>query len=203
MPKLKPETMDARKAHILQAALTCFANSGYHLTSVDDIVQQAGLSKGSIYTHFESKKALFLELLNTMLKATGLLPILGGDDQTGREKLESAMTSMMAFVSMESYKEYATLLMDAWALSKNDAEIQQALSSNYTQLRESFTHLIEQSIVEGEIKPVNSDALASIFISVFDGLMVQASLDDSSFRWQDVATTIQFSWMEGLLADHC
>jgi AcrR family transcriptional regulator len=202
MPKLKPETMEARKAQILQAALTCFAKAGYHLASVDDIVQQAGLSKGSIYTHFESKKALFLELLNSMLKDTGLLPILGGDIQTGREKLENAMTSMMAFVSMESYKEYAALLMDAWALSKNDAEIQQAVTKNYTQLRESFTRLIEQSIVEGELKPVNSDALASIFISVFDGLMVQASLDDSSFRWQDVATAIQFSWMEGLLADH-
>ncbi|MCP4427727.1 MAG: helix-turn-helix transcriptional regulator, partial [Chloroflexi bacterium] len=36
MPKLKPETLAARKIHILTAALTCFAHKGYYQTTMDD-----------------------------------------------------------------------------------------------------------------------------------------------------------------------
>ena len=40
---------EERRAQILQAALTCFARKGYHLTTMDDIVAESGLSKGSLY----------------------------------------------------------------------------------------------------------------------------------------------------------
>ena len=59
-PKLKPETLEERRAQILQAASTCFSRKGYHQTTMDDIVEEAGLSKGGVYWHFSSKKELFL-----------------------------------------------------------------------------------------------------------------------------------------------
>lgn len=52
-----------RRAAILDAALEVFSRRGYHGASIDDIAQQAGISKALIYEHFPSKKDLHASLL--------------------------------------------------------------------------------------------------------------------------------------------
>ncbi len=58
MPKLKPETQAARRDHILDAAAHCFARSGFHRTTMQDICKQATVSPGALYVYFDSKEAL-------------------------------------------------------------------------------------------------------------------------------------------------
>jgi AcrR family transcriptional regulator len=45
-------------------ALTLFAEHGYAATTMDDIAESAGVTKPLVYQHFESKRALYLELLD-------------------------------------------------------------------------------------------------------------------------------------------
>ena len=52
-----------RKIEILEAALTIFIRKGYSETRMDDIVQEIGLSKGALYHHFQSKRDLFIALI--------------------------------------------------------------------------------------------------------------------------------------------
>jgi AcrR family transcriptional regulator len=52
-----------RRVAILDAALEIFSGSGYHGASIDEIAQQAGISKALIYEHFPSKKDLHASLL--------------------------------------------------------------------------------------------------------------------------------------------
>ena len=49
MPKLAVEVREARRTHILAAALRCFARNGYYPTTIDDIAAEAGVSKGAPY----------------------------------------------------------------------------------------------------------------------------------------------------------
>ena len=49
---------------ILDAALNNFAHKGYHDTRMDDIVTEAGSSKGVVYFHFPGKEYLFLTLVD-------------------------------------------------------------------------------------------------------------------------------------------
>src|SRR4051794_12312971 len=49
MPKVSVEHEQMRRQQILDAALTCFGRRGYHATSMEDIVREAGLSIGAIY----------------------------------------------------------------------------------------------------------------------------------------------------------
>ena len=43
----------------MEAALGVFARHGYERATVDEIVREAGYSKGAFYVHFESKEDLF------------------------------------------------------------------------------------------------------------------------------------------------
>lgn len=53
--------------HIMTAALEAFADRGYVATTVDDIVQRAGIGRATFYLHFDSKAAVLRELRNTRM----------------------------------------------------------------------------------------------------------------------------------------
>jgi AcrR family transcriptional regulator len=87
MPKLKPEVQTARREHILDAAETCFARTGFHRTTMHDICKEAGVSPGALYVYFDSKEALiagiserdraeFAERLDRLAAAPDFMPAL-------------------------------------------------------------------------------------------------------------------------------
>jgi AcrR family transcriptional regulator len=57
----------SRRSAILLAAQRRFALRGYHRTSIDDIIEEAGIARGTFYLHFESKRAIFDELVAELL----------------------------------------------------------------------------------------------------------------------------------------
>ena len=67
-----------RKDQILDVALKVFATKGFHESSMNDIADMAGVTKPVVYQHFESKRALFLaliedagtQMINEITKAT-------------------------------------------------------------------------------------------------------------------------------------
>jgi len=56
----------SRKKDLIDAAITHFAQNGYHRTTVADIVGTAGVAQGTFYLYFDSKKALFINLLDEL-----------------------------------------------------------------------------------------------------------------------------------------
>jgi AcrR family transcriptional regulator len=58
----------SRRAQVLESALTAFAEKGYHAASITDIITGAGIARGTFYLYFESKRAVFEELLEGYLK---------------------------------------------------------------------------------------------------------------------------------------
>src|SRR5712664_723141 len=52
----------AKRELILAAAMPLFADRGYHAARMDDLAAGLGIAKGSIFQHFGSKEALFLEV---------------------------------------------------------------------------------------------------------------------------------------------
>lgn len=61
-----------RMQQILDAALVEFCERGYVDTRMDDIARRAGLSKGGLYAHFDSKDAVFEALLRRSLAPPSL-----------------------------------------------------------------------------------------------------------------------------------
>jgi AcrR family transcriptional regulator len=57
-------TADARRRQLFDVALSLFAAHGYPATTMDDIAEAAGVTKPLVYQHFDSKRALYLELMD-------------------------------------------------------------------------------------------------------------------------------------------
>jgi AcrR family transcriptional regulator len=56
-----------RRRQILDAAAKVFSARGYHDTSVSHIIEEAGIARGTFYLYFESKRAVFGELIDKFL----------------------------------------------------------------------------------------------------------------------------------------
>ena len=69
MPRLTDATKAARRAQIIEAAISCFLEKGYTNTSMSDIIKASGLSSGSIYSHFSGKEDILISAINERLNS--------------------------------------------------------------------------------------------------------------------------------------
>ena len=68
MPRLTDATKAARRAQIIEAAVSCFLEKGYTNTSMSDIIKASGLSSGSIYSHFSGEEDILTTAINERLE---------------------------------------------------------------------------------------------------------------------------------------
>jgi AcrR family transcriptional regulator len=61
-------TADQRRQQLFAVALELFAQRGYRATTMDDIADAAGVTKPLLYQHFSSKRALYLELVDSIAR---------------------------------------------------------------------------------------------------------------------------------------
>src|SRR5206468_12644250 len=77
----------ARRERVVEAALEAFASRGYEAVSMGEIAAAAGVARTVLYDHFDSKKALYLALLeeqNAQLVAHVAERITGAGDTRAR-----------------------------------------------------------------------------------------------------------------------
>ena len=74
------------RAEIFQHAARLFRLRGYAGTSIDDVMLAAGLTRGAFYAHFESKEALFAEVVGA---GHGLLARMRASGALGTEVLDA------------------------------------------------------------------------------------------------------------------
>ena len=90
-----------RREQILSVALQAFAKSGYHNTSMNDVADKMGVTKPVLYQYFDSKRALYLELLDhvgqDLVRQVTEQAASAGDD--GREKTLRGMVAYFTWVS--------------------------------------------------------------------------------------------------------
>ena len=66
-PKVTKEHKDKRQTKILEAAKTVFKRKGFELTTMKDVVEESGFSRGGVYLYFSSTEEMFRRIIETGL----------------------------------------------------------------------------------------------------------------------------------------
>ncbi len=91
---------DARRRQLLEIATREFAEHGFHNTSMDGIARAAGITKPVIYQHFESKRALFTEVLEDVgRRIIDALREATSQATTGRARVQAGFAAYFHFVA--------------------------------------------------------------------------------------------------------
>lgn len=95
MPRLTDATKAARRAQIIEAAISCFLEKGYTNTSMSDIIKASGLSSGSIYSHFSGKEDILITAINERLENVKNLYAALPEGAGPQDILETIYTNQM------------------------------------------------------------------------------------------------------------
>jgi AcrR family transcriptional regulator len=103
---------EARPDEILDAALAVFGESGFARAKIEDVARLAGVSKGTVYCYFDSKEALFREMVRAKVVAS-LAEAEGfarGYDGSARELLAELIRRMYRRVRREEMMQLARVV---------------------------------------------------------------------------------------------
>ena len=178
------EARQERRSQFIDAARRCIATKGYRSLTVDDVCREAGLSKGSFYIHFETKQALLVALLDEDARVTNQLLVELGASHT--PETERTRAFVRAILSRADDPSEVQARADLWAEMLGDPLIRSRFADAVKQRRAVLAQWLDAGIQSGEILDVPTNALASIFVALADGLMLHAALDPSGFRWANV-----------------
>jgi AcrR family transcriptional regulator len=96
----RPDTRRRRKAErpqeILEAAFVEFSRNGYATTTLDQIAEHAGVTKGTIYVYFESKEHLFISMVREVTKTT--LDTVHGMFETHQGSTADLLRTQFSFI---------------------------------------------------------------------------------------------------------
>lgn len=159
--------MADRKEEILEAALDIFAEKGYFNSRVAEIVEEVGIAKGTFYLYFNSKKELFLEMINryeVLIEKNIDLEVLQDDQVSLEDKLRKITQNYFEFY-LKNKK--LTSVINREAVSIDDdffIELQKMKKTTDKIYREIYEMLIKNN----EISAENN---FEMFINLYSGVI--------------------------------
>ena len=146
---------------VIRAAGKLFARRGYHGTSMQDLGNELGLLKSSIYSHVASKEDLLLEVVGRAERLFKESARQAMDAHTGEGAQLRALISGHLQVILDHRDEASTFLHEARALDQRYRERVIAARDGYEGV---FRQVIGRGVRSGEFHDRVDPAVASIFI---------------------------------------
>lgn len=174
MPKLKPSTQAARREHILDAAERCFARSGFHRTTMQDICKEAQVSAGALYVYFSSKEELIAGISERDRAnfCERLSDLASTDDLVG------ALAGMAGHYALEQPRHKRALCIEIAAESTRNPAVGEIFRSVDRYVIDSFERIFSEADRAGEIAPaVDARMLAQLLVLLGDGLFWRLAVD--------------------------
>jgi AcrR family transcriptional regulator len=169
----RPDVSTERRAQIIEAALACFKRKGFNNTTMDDIVTESGLSKGSLYWYFKSKDELFTAALMSIFTNIGEDTVSAvAECTTASDRLRAL--GRAATDASRLFEGYFGLLLEFWASSLQREETGQFWMSLIEQYKDIVVEIIDQGIRDGELRSVDAEALVWALLAAYDGLAAYA-----------------------------
>lgn len=168
-------TPPTTQEQILQAALACFAEKGYHKATMDDIVAASGLSKGTLYWHFKSKHELFISLIDWfLLSVSEEAAHAWTDDMSAADKIRALMMTVIA--NTDEIVPFFRVTIDFWSQTWEDEQLRERFDKLLDDFQMQLTAIIEEGISTGEFQVADASHLSVALLGMVDSLVLYRTL---------------------------
>ena len=201
MKEKQPKRKRNTEQKILEAALDLFFKKGYTATSINEITESVGLTKGALYSHFKSKE----ELLHTLFQKyrenflENFIKSLAEHDGDAVSKLHYTITFYARF-GQENLRLIAFLNFISHEL-KNNEDFEYILKNLYREQRVVISDLIRIGINQGLIKKdLDPEMTAMTFMALNDGILHHWMINRNSLDGRQYVRTMRKIFFEGVLS---
>lgn len=186
----REETKRRTREHLLASARQIFAKRGFAGASVDEIAEHAGYSKGAVYSNFESKEALFLELLRDRMadEIADLQQAL----KESRSFQEVLAALKMRYSTLETQVTWCLLSSEFQLQAGRNPEFADAFADLYRNQRKAVAKLVTLVAEKAGAKPTwSADKIATSLMALTHGIALQRAADPKSVRADTAGQALQ------------
>lgn len=195
---IQQQLIDARRNQILDAAITVFAEKGFHKATIKDVAKVAKVADGTIYNYFENKTALVV----------GILDRLNETDEREEQFAVSLDMDLRSFFRAYMHQRFAYLNPNGYAIFQ--VLIPEILTNK--ELRETyFRQVIEPTfhrvepffqawIDRGELKPFDTRLMITTISGLFLGIIMLRLIGDDYLiaQWDKLPDLITNIVLDGI-----
>jgi AcrR family transcriptional regulator len=193
----KADVQEGRRAQIYQAALNCFHRRGYYLTTMDDIVVESGLSKGTLYWYFKGKQDLFVSMLRHVLEPfRQAMASIANREGSAADRLRDCLALFRT--EMAEVGPYFGIMMEAWALTRHDERVEDAIREIYTPYADWMARIVQEGVSDGEFEVGSPEAMALVLLALFDGITLSMGTNLWECDWNEIVDQAERLVLRGL-----
>lgn len=184
MRKLDPDKHAARRGQILNAAIQCFAERGFHQTSTAQICAAAGMSPGNLFHYFPSKDAIIEAIVLEDSAAMAARSAELAREGDLRVALHCMLDEALASLADPLYRRISMELM---AEAVRNARLFALVAENEAARRAGWRQLLQGAQAAGQIAAgaepeLLVDALLVQLDGVFSRLLLDGDFDLDRYR---------------------
>ena len=174
-PKISDIEKEKRRKQIIQAAGEVFKRKGYEASSMQDIVDETGMSRGWVYIYFSSKEeimqAIFAE--NDEETEIALQHFLANEPSVWKGL--AGLLDMLGEQLDHPSEDLTIVIYEYFISGWRERDRRNSLEEHYSKQHETLYRYLKQGIETGEFKPrADLEVVIKMITSYFEGIQLHA-----------------------------
>jgi AcrR family transcriptional regulator len=172
---------ESRRAAVLAVARRIFSQKGYHATSIHDLIEAADIARGTFYLYFESKRAIFDELLDDLVKTlqAQVKRIEVGPDAPPPVEQMNATVDRVLKTLLDNREMARILLREAVGI---DVDFDRKLSEFYGRIEAMFMGALTTGRQLGVVRPCDAKVVARCILGSVKEVVQWAFVEQDPLR---------------------
>jgi len=174
----RPNVTDERKTQIINAAEGVFTKKGFDEARMDDIAEETGLSKGTLYLYFKSKDDLIIAILDRMFQREFKQLETFNQDGVSAADAVWKITDLLTKDILGMIR-LIPIVYQFLALAFRNKYVQKALKQYINRYLDVLTPIIQRGIDSGEFRNVDAREVAIAMGAMIEGTLLLWVYDQS------------------------
>jgi AcrR family transcriptional regulator len=171
----KLKKSDKTRQYVIEKAAPVFNKKGYYGTSLHDLTQATGLTKGGIYGNFQNKDDIALAAYEyNSRQILDRIKTIVLSDKGSVQVLHDITAFYRQYIYNSTLAGGCPILNTAVEADDTHEDLHQKVLASLDYLRRSFIFIMERGMTNGEFKQhLDTEHYATIFISLIEGGIMQ------------------------------
>lgn len=203
MARKTKEDAEVTRQNLLGAALKVFSRQGYTAARLEDVAEEAGVTRGAIYWHFKNKADLYNTLVGETLG--GIQSVVDRAVRQGGSFLEIQRRVMIYITTLPEVDEVYRAVMELTILKTGyEPELQEGLRAKNEAARQMETELagyFRMGIAIGEVRAELDPVIAArSMMAYMNGILLNWLMDQQAFSLRECVPALVDIYIRGIAA---
>src|SRR5215218_7643230 len=189
----RAERREQTRQELISAAEACFVSRGFHASSVDEVAERAGYTKGAVYSNFASKEDLFFAVYERRVEQV-LTEVVPGLRQAGVEHALDWLAT--ATIERRDHDDgWLALFFEFWAHVLRHPELRERFAAIHARALEPLADAV-RALAEDRGLALPADVEASQMVLAWNAMEVGLGLEWlTQPQLVDVAVARRMGWL--------